>query len=330
MAAGIKVMVTGGLGAIGSFATRDLVERGERPLVCDNRRDFLLLKDISDQLHFEEIDICDLPRLVDIVKKYKVERIIHTAALMPPACRQNPLRAIAVNIQGFANVMEAAKTIDAKKVVFASTGGVYAARTGVYGRPSYKPITEDYPKEPYSLYDATRFFCERCGLQYSENYGPDFVALRFAHTYGPGKLTHGRGGSGQIASYIIDSAIRGAKVGLLRGGEQRQEFVYNRDIGRALVLACFSGSTVHRQFHIGSGEMRSFFEVGDIVKGLIPGAQIEIGPGGDPLGHGSDGDRYFCYDMTRAREELGYIPKYMLEEGIKDYIGLVRKLDNIM
>lgn len=319
----MSVLVTGGLGAIGSFASRYLVEIGEKPVIFDFRRDLRLVKDIAGKLEIVEGDILDWSKLLWTAKNHGVERIIHTAALMPPPCRANPPAAVNINIQGFVNVMEIARATNAKRIVFCSTIGVYAPVAGKHDYPTYEPINEDYPKNPMSLYDATRFFCERYGLQYVENYGLDFVALRFGHTYGPGKLTHGAMAS---VARIIDNAIQGQPTTIEKGGDDVSDFVYNRDTGRALVLACFAENLKHRQFQIGTGRGHTYREFVDKVRQAVPGAVVAIGPGHDFLGLGAE-RHSFVYDISRAKEELGYTPKYDLTQGIADYIGLLKKLD---
>ncbi len=318
----MRVLVTGGLGAIGSFATRHLIELGEKPVVYDLRRDLRLVKDIADQMEIVEGDILDWPKLLTTAKKYQIERIIHTAALMPPVCKANPPAAVNINVQGVVNILEVARAIAAKRVVFASTMGVYAPTPNPSPNSTYEVINEDYAKNPSSLYDATRFFCERLGQQYLENYGLDFIALRFGHTYGPGKLTHGPMAS---ISRIIDNAIQGKETVIPNGGEGKSDFVYNRDTGRALVLACLANNVKHHQFHISTGTLHTYAEYVEAVRQAVPGAKIKIGPGIDFLGVGHF--RCFVYDLSRAREELGYTPKYDLTHGIADYVKLVQKLD---
>jgi len=317
----MSTMVTGGLGAIGSFAVRYLVEQGEQPIVYDSRPDTRLIADLLDRVHLVVGDILDWPLLLSTMQKYAVDRVIHTAALMPPACWSNPPQAVEVNIRGLCFVLEAARAVGVRQVAFASTRGVYDSVSGEYAHPTFKPITEDHPKKPHSLYDATRFFCERLGHQYTENYGIRFIALRFAGTYGPGKWTHGVRAA---ASQLIDAAILGKPAEIPHGGDQKQEFLYNRDSGRALVLASQAGETAHYQFHIGTGRLHTLYDLAEAIRREIPQASIKIGPGLDPWEFGIN--RYWLYDLSRARTELGYQPQYDLQDGVRDYIQLVRKL----
>lgn len=319
----MSIMVTGGLGAIGSFAVRYLVESGEKPVVFDSRDDTRLVADLLNNIQLVRGDILDWGQLVTTMQTHRVERIIHTAALMPPACRDNPPQCVQVNALGFANVMESAKIVKAKRVVFASTRGVYADVSGRHAHPEYLPINEDHSKNPRSLYDASRFFCERTGRQYEENCGIEFVACRFASTYGPGKWAHG---AWAAAAAIIDQAFLGQEINIPKGGDQGNEFLYNRDSGRALVLACFAQNLEHKQFNIGTGKISTLYDFAEAVRKALPGANINVGPGLDPWGMGGIG-RSWLYDISRARKELGYEPKYHLEAGVRDYVQLLQNLN---
>ncbi len=316
----MSVLVTGGLGAIGSYVVRDLVERGVTVVCYDSRSDTRLIADVLARVNLVEGDLLDFPKLIRTAKDYGAEYIIHTAALMPPPVAANPPQGTAVNVTGTLNVLETARILGLKRVVFASTKGVYAPVVGEYAHPIYRPFDEDYPKDPPNLYDATKLFCEHLGSNYAQVHGVDFVALRFAMTYGPGKLTHG---AVAIPAMIVENAMRGLPTALAQGSDQRDDLVYNRDTGRALVLACYAQRLQHRVFHIGTGKGVTLCDLAAAVREIFPEAQIAIGPGLDYLGIG--GGLYGVFDISRARRELGYEPRYSLQEGVRDFVETARK-----
>src|SRR4051794_23745124 len=96
----MTVLVTGGLGAIGSWVLRELVARGERPLVYDSRADTSLIPDLVDEIDLRVGDILDLPHLLRLGQEFAVDRILHLAALMPPICQANPYLGFRVNAEG--------------------------------------------------------------------------------------------------------------------------------------------------------------------------------------------------------------------------------------
>jgi UDP-glucose 4-epimerase len=318
----MTTLVTGGFGAVGSFVTRILVERGESALVYDLRPDPRLVRDILTQVTVFQGDILDLAQLVDTFGSHRVKRVIHTAALMPEPARERPFLGTQVNVVGLSNVLEAARLTGVRRVVFASTKGVYAEIEGIHDHPTYAPINERYPKDPNSLYDASRFYGERLGLAYMERYSLEFCATRFAHTYGPGKLTHG---TLAVPSQIVEGAYRGHPVRIPQGGEAMDDMVYNRDSALGLVCAAFAPNPRSRVYQIASGRPSSLHDVAAATRKLFPDAHIEIGPGLDFKGIG----RKSCcvFDITRARTEIGYEPQFSLEQGVADYVALLDKVD---
>lgn len=319
-----EILITGGTGVIGSLAARRLLERGQKPIVLDLSPDIRLIKDVASQLTIIKGDILDLPGLMAIIKNYRIGQIIHLASVIDPTMQMDPRRTCDVIINGTVQVLEAARLMDVKRVVFASTKGVYADITGEYAHPTYKLITEDYPKSSpnCTLYGAAKLFCERYGTSFSQKYGVEFITLRFAFTYSPGKQM--RHGPLSVVSQIIENALAGKPTIVPRGGEQKEDFVYNKDVANAIVLACQAQELKHHTFHIGSGQGATLLDVASIVKRLIPGAAIEIGPGLDFIGMPLKS--HCIFDISRAKSGLGYEPQYSLEAGIKDYIDTLRQL----
>jgi len=319
----MAVLVTGGMGAIGSFVTRRLVEIGVQPVVYSRHKDTLLLKDIEDKLIFVEGDILELEKLTRTIRTYHVDRIIHASAVLMSGI--TPPMAIRVNAEGTASVLEAALSCHIQRVVYTSAKGVYNEATGRHGHPTYEPINEDWPAEAnMGWYGLTKLFGERVGLQYHLQTGMDFIALRFSSTYGPGKLLkHGAASPLAVHGKLIEHAMLGKPFTHPRGASQKDDFIYNRDAAHGIVLACFAENVKHRIFNIGSGVGVTLVDLANAVRKLYPNADIQIGPGLDYLGH----NVYSVYDISRAREELGYTPQYTLEEGVRDYVAMMDKLN---
>jgi UDP-glucose 4-epimerase len=317
-----RILVTGGLGAIGSFVTRRFVEEGLRPLVLDARPDFALVRDIEGRFDFAAGDLLDLPGLMRLVKEREVGRIVHLAAVMPPAAQANPPVGWQVNLWGTLNVLETARTFNVERVVFASSKAVLGAMTGEHGHPTYRPVSEDFPYNPATVYGATKVAGELMGRQYMASYGIEFVALRFAATYGPGKLA--RHGAVGTVSRLIETILAGGEFSLPRGADQRDDLVYNRDVGEAVFLATTLPTLSAHLFHIGSGHLSSLGEVTEALRKICPDLRVSIGPGLDYYG-GTIGS-YCCFDISRARELLGYAPRYDVGEGVRDYAELLETL----
>lgn len=317
----MTILLTGGMGAIGSWVARELVEAGHRPVLYDSRPDYSLIADLEGRVDVIAGDLLDLPSLIRTTLERRVERLLHLAAMMPPQAQANPFLGFQVNALGTLNVLEACRIAGVRRLVYTSSKGVYGPISGINGHPTYRPLTEDYPTRPNSVYGATKLAGEHMGLNYVRNYGLDFVALRFGSTFGPGKLA--RHGIVGLHSRIIEAAMAGEETRLERGGEQVDDLVYNADTAHAVVLACFAERFEHRVFNIASGIPSTLLDLASAVKRAVPGAVIDIGPGLDYYGGGGG---YSVFDITLARNELGYSPRYSLEEAVRNYVEYMERL----
>jgi UDP-glucose 4-epimerase len=316
------VLVTGGSGVNGPWVLRSLVEKGISVVNYDSRKDTSLYADISHKVETLVGDILDLPHLIDAIKRYHVDRIVHLAAIMPDPLESNPYSAYRVNVDGTINILEAARLMNIKRVVYTSSVAVYAPVTGEYGYPTYKPVGEDYPQVPQSVYGATKLFTEHMCFNYQRIYGVDFVILRFSWIYGPGKQA--RHGVLALHSKIIESAMIGQPIKIPQGGDEKVDSVYCRDVGQGVALACVGENLQHRVFNIGTGRGETFRQLIDALHKMLGKVPVEIGPGLDPRGTGGPG--YMVMDIERAKKELGYRPQYDLEAGAKDYIESMKRL----
>ena len=318
-----SVLVTGGTGVIGSWVTRQLVDQGMKVVSYSQPLETTLIEDILDKVDLVAGDILDLPAIINTIKHYGVERIIHMAAVLPDTLDANPFMAYRVNVDGTMNILEAARLMDIKRVVYTSTMGVYDGAQGEHAYPTYKPIDEDYPKAPNSIYGATKFFAENMALSYQHLYGLDVVITRFAMVYGPGKQA--RHGTLALHSKIIESAMLGKPLKIPQGRDEMQDMIYVRDIANGLVLACFAENLEHRVFHIATGKGDTYQHLIEILDKIFGAVPIEIGPGLNPLGIPSLSRFYFVFNIDRARRELGYSPQYDLETATKDYIETMKR-----
>ena len=313
----MSVLLTGGTGFMGSWVARGLIDKGDKPVIYDARSDLDLLEDVKGGFDFVQGDILDLAGLITTLKRFKVERVIHAAALTSPP---NPMTGVKVNVEGTINVFEASRIMEVKRVVYISSKAVYGAITGEHAHPAYMPISEDYRKMPDSIYGATKVASEFMASHYHSQWGLDVVSLRFAFIYGPGKSQRYAGTS--IHGQIIEKAARGLETRIPQGREQKIDLVYVKDVANSILTACFTHELKSRVYHIGSGEGTTLADLAREVRKYFPKTVIEIGPGIDYLM--DQRSHYGILDITRAREELGFIPEFPLEKGVEEYI---RNLD---
>ncbi|MGH9154071.1 MAG: NAD-dependent epimerase/dehydratase family protein [Acidimicrobiales bacterium] len=315
----MKVLVTGALGAIGSAVLHRLVADGHAAVAYDQRIDLELVDDIAGDVEVEQGDVRDWARLAQVLRGHDVEVVIHMAALLPDQCQREPKLGMEVNVGGTVAVCELARILGIRRVVFCSSKGVYRRIADEHGHPDYVPVDEDYPIGPDGVYDVTKYSAEQLGINYASSHGVDFVALRFAATYGPGRMA--RHGALAIRSAIVENAVFGRPTKLARGGDQLDDFVYTKDVAQALVKATSASGLEHRVFNIGTGQASSLSAAAEVIRRHVPGAEIEIGPGTD---YGASG-RYCIFDISRARRELGYEPEFDHAAGIADYLEVLER-----
>jgi len=232
-----RVLVIGGMGAIGMWVTRELVELGHTVVVLDTRSDFRFLRDIEGKFEYLAGDVTDLARLVHILRNGAITRVVHLAAILWQ-CEENPPLGLQVNVQGTINVLEAARITGVRRVAFTSAKAVYGQIRGVHAHPHYQPVPEDAPKNPDSIYGATKLAAEHFGLHYARKFGVDFVALRLATLYGPGRLA--RHGAVAMMSEMLERARNGLGMQITKGTEQGDDLLYTPDVASGIVRAVFA------------------------------------------------------------------------------------------
>lgn len=318
----MRVLITGGMGVMGAEASRKFVQEGHRPVIYARHRDDGLIRDIADKVDVELGDILDLPRVLQVMKKHRITHVVHAAAFVGAVSAANPAQSIQVNVMGLVNVLEAARLFEVRRVVYTSAKGVYGAIGAEYSHPTYRKLPEDHPKNPIRIYDAAKLMGENTAIYYQKNMGVDCVVLRFGTTYGPGKTA--RHGAMGVSSAIVEGPFLGQPFRLSQGGEQQDDFTYNKDSALGIYLACIAENPKSRIYNIGSGAGATPRDIASALRRHLPKAEIEIGPGLDffKLGYNA----YAIYDIARAEAELGYKPQYDVERGVADYLDSLARL----
>jgi len=316
----MRILVTGGVGVNGSWVTRKLLERGHTPIVLENRADYSLLPDLEGQFELVLGDITQLEPLTAIVREKKIERIVHMAAYFTPTMEDEPFVQFSVNGMGTVVVLEAARLAGVQRVVYTSSRGYYGETPRGVGEPGYVPITEDYASRPTGVYDFSKIASEGMGRNFARVYGIEFAALRFAGIYGPGKQA--RHSFTSLRSRLVEDPFEGKPFHLPDGGDQLDDMIYVDDIAEAIVLATLKDKLAYNAYNVASGEGHTLREFAAAVRAAIPGADVEIGPGTRMYGPTHN---YAIFDITRAKTDLGWSPKFSVQTGVADYVATLRR-----
>ena len=276
------------------------------------------LDQILDEQEIKKIrivqgDITDWACLSRTVKEFGVEIIIHLAAFLTYASALSPSLAVKVNCSGTCNVLEISRLFGVKKVVWPSSFSVFGPQE-FYAE---KEVPNDAPHYPTNIYSACKTFGEQLAEHYFRQYGVDCVALRLTNVYGPGQ----QGGlSARITQGLIENPALG-KPGEIPFSDGILNWLYVEDAADALILSTKVEKTKSRSFNI-SGDIRSIEEVIEFVRRLFPKAEIICEPGKVPP---------HCYrvDTTAIEKEIGFRPKWSVEEGIRRVANVIRHKHNL-
>ena len=153
----------------------------------------------------------------------------------------------------------------------------YGHIDGANAHPTYEPITEDHPQRPFLVYDVCKVASEGMGRNYARMRGLQFVALRFAQIYGPGKLQ--RHGPYGLFSRLVESPLAGRPVKIPRGGDQRDDVIYVDDIAEAIVLAVLHPRPAYDAYNISRGVGTTLHDFADAVRKVVPKPKSKLAEG---------------------------------------------------
>jgi UDP-glucose 4-epimerase len=308
------ILVTGGLGFIGSHVVQALLDAGEECVLVQRRHAELPAGRFDAPVHLEQADVTDLSSLRDIGTRHRITGIVHLAGSMPwPPSPEPPVDATRRTLGGLLNVIQVAQDWSVKRVGVASTIGVYA------GIAAGSPLTEDLPlamRSPH-LIPTFKKIGELLNAHLAGATGIDIVNYRISGTWGP----LGHSDPFFPARELIHAAADGRTPDLSgprvpAHAEDSLDLCYVKDTGRAIALLQTADNLHHRTYNVASGRATTNAEVINAIKKVVPDAQIELPTGGT--------NTYGYLDITRIQQDTGYQPAYDTERAAADYISWLR------
>ncbi len=225
----VKIFVTGGAGFIASHIVDAYINLGFEVVVLDNLSSGKK-KFVNNQAKFYQEDLLNFDKIKKILLSEKPDIINHHAAQISVRDSVNdPINDAKVNILGFINLLEAAKEIKIKKIIFASSGGA------IYGDAKKIPTSESYqPLIPLSPYGISKLTSEFYLNYYYHVYKIPFIALRYSNVYGPRQNPHGEAGVVAIFSLKL---LKGIPSVINGDGKQTRDYIFVEDIVSANINA---------------------------------------------------------------------------------------------
>ena len=306
----MTTLVTGAAGLIASRVVRNLLSRGEATIALDRVINSGRLNDLIDDssLKIEEVDVSELDALDALCDRHAVNRIIHTAAALPPTSETEPYLGYKVNIGGTSNVFAAAHRHGVERVVYPTSIAVY----GDQSDHGDAVLNETSPTKPFSLYGTAKLANEFLARAYTANYGLDCRGLRICTVFGHGRLT----GRSAAASAMISSAAISEPYACLVTPEQTSAYIYVEDVAELMVQTAFAEG-LSQEIYCVPTHRASLREIASTVSSVLPDAQISFMP--DASGF----EQINRMTGTQLASDLGYkIPP--LETSIRHQIDTAR------
>ena len=319
-------LITGGLGFIGSHIARYLIanEHVDEVVLLDHyggyvsptRSGFvdyrqLRIKGIESKIKIERGQAQYATVMSKMLAEYRPAYIFHLAAL-PLASIQNltTQEATEGSVVSTSNILEICASMK-RSDGYAPDRFVYASSSMVYGDFKYEPADEDHDTEPNDIYGTMKLAGEVITRGLGRLYGIDTTIIRPSAVYGPTDMNR------RVSQIFVEKALAGEKRTIM-GEDEALDFTHVTDTAQGFALAALSEQGIGETFNITSGNAHTLIELAHAIKDYVPDLQYEVveRDGGRP--------KRGTLSISKARDLLGFEPKFDLATGVADYIDFVR------
>jgi nucleoside-diphosphate-sugar epimerase len=320
------VVVTGGLGFIGGYVTRTLVDLGRDVVVATRGRPptpdmQFALRDYAGRYATEVASVEDLSQLLDVFGRLRPKTVVHAASNVEVAALyRDPFRAFHTNLVGTVNVLEAARRTGVGRVVNLSSIGVLPAI-------QYQPIDAAHPiilprQGPGSgAYGAAKAAGELFAFAYQQASGLDVRIIRPSAVYGFGMQWH----SANYMKEFVEPAVRGERVSVPSGGRLPRDYTHVVDVASLTAKVVDCDQDADRVFYAATGRpLVTAAQAAAMVAELVPGSSVEVA---DAMTAEDEIEASFrgVISIENAKQQLGWTPRFVsLREGIQQYIDEYR------
>jgi len=315
---GKKVLITGGVGFMGSNLAIKLVELGADVTLVDAMLplyggNLFNIEEIKELVKVNFCDVRDKSAMDYLVKEQ--DYIFHLAGQVSHVDSiTDPFLDVDININGTLSLIEACrKSNPIAKVIFSGTRGQYG--------PSVKlPVDESAPTNAKGMYAITNLAAEKMVLMYNEVHGVRGVSLRITNTYGPRhQMKHNRYG---VLNWFIRLALDDETIPIFGDGRILRDFIYVDDVVDASLAVAVSENAEGEIFNVGSGEPISFVDLAKKIVEVAGSGNYEFVPFTEERKALEPGDYYS--DISKIEKLVGWKPKIGLGEGLERTIDFYR------
>ncbi|MBN2410002.1 MAG: GDP-mannose 4,6-dehydratase [Candidatus Aminicenantes bacterium] len=306
-----KVLITGGLGMIGSSIALELVSLGADVTLVDAiiepfGANHFNISPIRDKVTVNISDIRDKESMKSLVAGKDIifnlaGQVSHNDSI------ENPFLDAEINYLGHLNVLEACRKVSPEAKILFSGSRLQ------FGEIERIPVAEDHPLRPKTPYALNKVAAENLYLYYHRVYGQPTVVFRIANPYGPrAQMKHPKYA---MINWFLRLAMEGKCIRIFGDGKQIRDYIYIQDLAEAFILAAASDRVGGEIFNVGSGVGTRFKDMAGSIVRILNKGEIEFVPWPEEYLNIETGD--YVTDISKARRLLGWAPKTSLEEGIR-------------
>ncbi len=315
---GRRILITGGLGFIGSNLARALVTAGARVTVVDSLvathgGSWSNVEGIEEELEVYELDVRDTESLHEHLRDQEI--LFNLAGQTSHLdSMSDPRTDLGINCTAQLSLLEACRVDNPElRIVFAGT-------RQIYGRPRYLPVDEEHPLEPVDVNGINKTAGEWYHLLYGRVYGLPVTVLRLTNTYGPRMRV--RDARQTFLGLWLRQALANDELLVFGDGLQRRDVAYVDDVVRAFCLAATAPEALGEVFNVGADGDVTLLELAEHVVRLAGSGRYRVVPFPEERLSIDIGD--YVADDTKLRRTLGWAPAVGLEQGLAETLDFYR------
>jgi UDP-glucose 4-epimerase len=316
---GKKVLVTGGLGFIGSNLSAQLVRLGSHVTIVDNMiprlgGNLFNVEEIAEKVQINFSDVRDSHSMDYLVKGQ--ELIFHLAGQVNHVDSiRDPIQDLDINCRGTLVLLESCRKYNREvRIIFSGTRGEYGSSVTL-------PVGENHPTNPKGIYAVTNLSAEKMVLVYDDVHKIPGVCLRITNTYGPRhQMAHDEYG---VLNWFIRKAIDRDVVPVFGDGRILRDFLYVDDLVDCFLQVATCDQAHGEVFNVGSGIPISFIDLAKKIVKIAGSGKVSFTEFTQERKEVEPGDYYT--DISKIKRLVGWEPRTGLEEGLRRTIGFYRK-----
>lgn len=314
-----RVLITGGLGFVGSSLALRLLPLGARVTILDNLTpnqggNEFNIETIKDEITINYADIRDQLAVEQLVKNQ--DYVFHLARQTDHILSlTDPYPDIDVNVRGTAILLEALKKFNRSAKL------IYVGTRGQYGSQVTLPVNEDAPTNPRGIYEITNLTAEKMVSVYHQVHGVASIMLRLTNVYGPrSQMKHDHYG---VVNWFIRLAMEGKTIPIYGDGALKRDFLYISDAIDAILAVSEHPGCYGEIINIGNNKAETFLELVKLLIKVAKNGSWEFTP--FTADRSAQEPGHFLSDITKIQKLTGWKPTIDLENGLAETISFYNR-----